>query len=301
MSQSVNESVSECGSDLPVESVVDVGGIGVVTLRGGSGRRVLVLHDELGFSGWLGWCEDLAASGRELVVPLQPGFGRTPRVEWFSSVRDVASLYARMLRESDLFTDPADPAGGVDVIGFSMGGWIAAEMAAMDPGLFGRLVLVAPLGIKPAEGEILDFLALTMRRHVMATVSTNESDEGEIAQMYGGGISPEQFMLFEAARAESSRLAWEPFMFDRTLAHRLPALGTGTGVDAGGGGVETLVVWGDEDKVVPRGVVDAYAEAIPGARLEVLAGAGHRPEVEDRATFVKVVTEFLDTTVPTDS
>lgn len=254
------------------EKLVGVGGVGVVTLEGGSGRPLLMLHDELGYPGWMGWNVALAAD-RRFVIPLQPGFGRTPRVDWFKSVRDVAAFYGRMLRESGL--------GPVDVIGFSMGGWIAAEMAAADPGLFERLVLVAPLGIRPAEGEILDFLAMTMRRHVVATVSNQGAEETKA--LYGGGVSPEQYELFEAARAESSRLAWEPYMHDRTLPHRL----------GGVQGPETLIIWGDKDQVVPRGAAEAYAEAIPGARLEIIAGAGHRPEIEDRARFVDLVDALL--------
>jgi pimeloyl-ACP methyl ester carboxylesterase len=256
-----------------MEKRVDVGGVGVVTLEGGSGRPLLMLHDELGFPGWMGWNAALAGSHR-FIVPLQPGFGRTPRVDWFRSVRDVAAFYARMVRES--------VEGPCDVIGFSMGGWVAAEMAAADPGLFERVVLVAPLGVRPAEGEILDFLAMTMRRHVVATVSNQGAEEAKA--LYGGGVSPEQYELFEAARAEASRLAWEPYMHDRTLPHRL----------GGMQGPETLVVWGDRDQVVPRGCAEAYAKAIPGARLEVIAGAGHRPEIEERARFVDLVSAFLD-------
>lgn len=255
------------------EKVVDVGGVGVVTLEGGAGRPLLMLHDELGFPGWLKWNEALAPQHR-FVIPLQPGFGRTERIEWFGSVRDVATFYTRMLRESG--------PGPVDVVGFSMGGWIAAEMAAADPSLFKRMVLVAPLGIRPAEGEILDFLAMTMRRHVNATVSKQGSEE--LATMYGGGHSAEQYELFEAARAESSRLAWEPFMHDASLPCRLDAVQ----------GLETLVVWGEQDQVTPRGCADAYRQAIPGARLEVLAGVGHRPEVEDRARFIELVSGFLE-------
>lgn len=254
------------------EKTIDVGGVGVVTLEGGAGRPLLMLHDELGFPGWLGWNEDLAAD-RRFIVPLQPGFGRTPRVEWFRSMRDVAAFYVRMLREMDL--------GPVDVIGFSAGGWIASEMATADPSLFARMVLVAPPGIRPAEGEILDFLAMTMRRHVMATVSNQQAPE--LKAMYGGGHSPEQYELFEAARAETSRLAWEPFMHDLTLPHRLQGLRD----------VDTLIVWGDADKVVPRGCAEAYAQSIPGARLVTIPGAGHRPEVEDRARFVELVSGFL--------
>jgi len=255
-----------------IERVFDVGGVGVVTLEGGSGRPLLMLHDELGFPGWMRWNAALA-DGHRFIVPLQPGFGRTARVEWFTSVRDVAAFYARMLRENGLT--------GIDVVGFSMGGWIAAEMAAADPGLFARMVLVAPLGVRPAKGEILDFLGMTMRRHVMATVSNQRAEE--VARMYGGGISPEQFELFEAARAESSRLAWEPFMHDRSLVHRLGAVQ----------GVETLVVWGERDHVVPRGCAEAYAGAIPGARLETVPGAGHRPEIEDSDRFLALVSKLL--------
>lgn len=256
-----------------IEKSVDVGGVGVVTLEGGSGPPLLMLHDELGFPGWMRWNQELAAH-RRFIIPLQPGFGRTPRVNWFASVRDIAAFYARMLREQER--------GPVDVIGFSLGGWIAAEMAASDPGLFSRMVLAAPLGIRPAKGEILDFLAMTMRRHVMATV--NNRDAEEVATMYGGGISPEQFELFEAARAESSRLAWEPFMFDPTLPHRL----------AGVRELDTLIVWGEQDKVVPRGCAEAYTQAIPRARLEIISGAGHRPEIESREQFIGLVSEFLE-------
>lgn len=255
-----------------IEKLVDVGGVGVVTLECGSGRPLLMLHDELGFPGWMGWNAALSGEHR-FVVPLQPGFGRTPRVEWFKSVRDVAAFYARMVRESGL--------GPVDVIGFSMGGWIAAEMAAADPAMFERVMLVAPLGIRPAEGEILDFLAMTMRRHVMATVSNQGAEEAKA--LYGGGVSPEQYELFEAARAEASRLAWEPYMHDRTLPHRLGGLQ----------GPETLIIWGDQDQVVPRGCAEAYAEAIPGARLEIIEGAGHRPEIEEPGRFVELVRSLL--------
>jgi len=254
------------------EKVVGVGGVGVVTIEGGSGRPLLMLHDELGFPGWMQWNEVLAAE-RRFIVPLQPGFGRTPRVDWFRSVRDVAAFYARMVRELGV--------GPIDVMGFSLGGWIAAEMAAAAPELFERVVLVAPLGVRPAKGEILDFLAMTMRRHVMATVSNQAAEEA--TALYGGGVSPEQYELFEAARAESSRLAWEPFMHDHTLPHRL----------GGVQGPDTLILWGDKDQVVPRGCAEIYAEAIPGARLEIIPGAGHRPEIEDRERFVGLVGAFL--------
>jgi pimeloyl-ACP methyl ester carboxylesterase len=218
------------------------------------------------------WNEELAAE-RELVIPLQPGYGDTPKVNWIRNYRDLAGFYARMVREQGL--------APVDVIGFSAGGYIAAEMAAACPSLFRHLVLVAPLGVRPTEGEIFDFLAVTVRTHVAATVS--RQDAPEFAQIYGGGMTPEQFERFEDARAETARLGWEPFMFDPSLPHLLE----------GAAGLPTLLVWGEDDLIAPRGCVDTYAAAIPDNRVEVIPGVGHRPEIEDPERFLSVVRQFL--------
>src|SRR5581483_6109139 len=93
----------------------------------------------------------------------QPGFGKTPRIGWVRNYRDLAGYYSQVVRELKL-----DP---VDAIGFSAGGFVAAEMAGADPRIFTRMVLVAPMGIKPAEGEIMDIFPITIRTHLRATVA----------------------------------------------------------------------------------------------------------------------------------
>jgi len=145
-----------------------------------------------------------------------------------------------------------------------------------------RLVLVAPLGLRPTEGEIFDFLAVTIRTHVAATVS--RLDAPEFATMYGGDLTPEQFELFEDARAETARLGWEPFMFNPSLPHLLEGVGQ----------LPTLLVWGTEDLVAPRGCIDAYEKAVPNTTLAIIDGVGHRPEIEDPDRFLAAVTSFLD-------
>jgi pimeloyl-ACP methyl ester carboxylesterase len=263
------------GSDIDVtETTLAIGDAELVMLSAGTGKPLLILHEELGFSGWLRWTRDLAPH-RQLLVPLQPGFGRTPRLEWARDHRDLGSFYLRMIWQLEL--------GPVDVIGFSTGGYIAAEMAAADPKAFGRLVLVAPLGLRPAEGEIFDFLAVTARRHLEATISN--PDVPEVSAIYGGEMTPELFELFEAARAETSRLGWEPFMFSPSLGERLK------GVD----GVQALIIWGDADRIVPRDCVEAYARVLRGSRLEVLPGSGHRPEIESTPIFSRLLKDFLVT------
>jgi pimeloyl-ACP methyl ester carboxylesterase len=254
------------------ETVIDVGGVPVTTVRGGEGPPLLVLHDELGYPGWMTWNDELAAR-RELVIPLQPAYGRTPKVGWIRSYRDLAAFYGRLLREQW----PAP----LDVIGFSAGGYVAAEMAASCPHAFRRMVLVAPLGIKPEQGAIMDVLAVTVRTHVAATVARVEAPE--FARIYGGDLTPEQFELFEDARAETARLGWEPFLHDPSLPYLLQGVGA----------LPTLLVWGTDDLVVPRGCIEAYDRSVPDTTVVELPGVGHRPEIEDPAAFVAAVTGFL--------
>lgn len=241
-------------------------------IKGGAGKPLLMLHDELGFPGWVKWNDELAAEC-EFVIPLQPGFDKTPRIDWIRSFRDLASFYSMAVRDMGL--------GPVDVIAFSAGGYIAAEMVASDPSIFNHMILVGPMGIKPEKGEIFDIFPVTIRTHLRATVA----DPGNPAfgTIYGGDMTPEQFEAFEEARAESARIGWEPYMHNPSLPYLL------RGVE----NVPTLLIRGAQDKIVPQGCIDAYKKAINGSRSTLIADAGHRPEVESSAEFVKIVSEFL--------
>jgi len=254
------------------EERIPIGGIELSMIKGGSGRPLLIFHDELGYPGWMAWNDKLAEE-RTLLFPLQPGFGKTPRLDWTRSYRDVGGFYARAVREMRL-----DP---VDVIGFSAGGFIAAEMAASDPKLFRRMVLVAPMGIKPAQGEILDIFPMTIRTYLRATVA-DPAGTPEFTKIYGGEMTPEQFEAFEEARTETARIGWEPYLHNPSLPYLLQGLH-----------LPTLLVWGTRDAVVPRGCIDAYRSAITGAQVVEIEGAGHRPEIENSPEFVRVVKSFL--------
>jgi len=254
------------------EETVHVAGAQLAMVKGGSGKPLLILHDELGYPGWMTWNETLGHE-RELFIPLQPGFGKTPKLEWVRTYRDLAGFYSQVLRELKL-----DP---VDVIGYSAGGFIAAEMVAADPRIFSRMVLVGPMGIKPTEGEIMDIFPITMRTHLRATVADPHGTP-EFLKLYGGEMTPEQFEAFEDARAESARIGWEPYMHNPALPYLLR-----------GTKVPTLLVWGTKDRVVPRGCIDEYKKAIPGAQVATIEGVGHRPEIENSSEFVKIVSRFL--------
>ncbi len=256
----------------PAEETIAVANARLAMIKGGAGKPLLILHDELGYPGWMTWNESLAHE-RTLLIPLQPGFGKTPRLEWIRSFRDLAGFYSQVVRELRL-----DP---IDVIGFSAGGFIAAEMAACDPKIFSRMVLVAPMGLKPEHGEIMDIFPITMRTHLRATVADPFATP-EFTKLYGGEMTPAQFEAFEDARAESARIGWEPYMHNPSLPHLLHATT-----------IPTLLVWGTRDKVVPRGCIEAYQKAIAGAQLGLIENVGHRPEIENSAEFERLVIKFL--------
>ena len=130
------------------EEKLNVAGAELVMIKGGAGKPLLILHDELGYPGWMTWNESLAHE-RTLLIPLQPGYRQDcAKSTGYWTIATWRVLLAGCCAEMKL-----DP---IDVIGFSAGGFIAAEMIAADPQIFSSMVLVAPMGLKPAQGEIFD-------------------------------------------------------------------------------------------------------------------------------------------------
>ena len=105
----------------------------------------------------------------------------------------------------------------------------------------------------------------------------------EYGALYDGGVSEAQYEAFEDARAETARLAWQPYMFNPSLPHLLD----GT-VKA-----PTLIVWGRDDRVTPISAAAVYQKSIKGSKLVTVDGCGHRPEIEKSDQFIKEVQNFL--------
>ena len=151
------------------EETLHVDQTDLLIVKGGTGRPLLVLHDELGHPGWLKWHAALARN-HTLIIPLHPGFGRTAAPEWIRSIRDLAGLYSILVRQQKLMP--------IDVIGFSLGGWIAAEMAAGNPDQFRRMILVGACGIRPTQGEIRDIFQMMAPDQLRTSVLDSREHAG---------------------------------------------------------------------------------------------------------------------------
>jgi pimeloyl-ACP methyl ester carboxylesterase len=252
---------------------ISVGEAELQVIKGGSGKPLLVFQGELGDPGWLTWHSKLAAE-HTLWVPQHPGFGKSPHVDWLMDLRDLAAFYARFVREQKLI--PAD------VIGFSLGGWLAAEMAAQNSGQFARMILVGATGLRPPKGEIMDMFTVTARTYLNHNV-LDPHNNPEFNRLFGGEQTPAQFEAWEDARAATARIAWKPYMFDQAMPHLLENVI----------GLPTLLIWGRQDPVVPLSTGELYHQKIAGSRLVVLEKCGHMPEVEQTEDFVREVRNFL--------
>ena len=255
------------------EGTTQVAGVALHIVKGGSGGPLLILHDEMGQTAPLGYADKLAQDFT-LHMPAHPGFGLTERLEWIMHVRDLAGWYLRALEELGLER--------VNVLGFGLGGWLAAEMACQSPQSISKMALVAPAGIKPPKGEILDMFLLVAKEYLESSF-LDPNTTREFPSICPEEPSPEQVELWECAREEAARLCWRPYMYHPALPHLLGRLKD----------LPTLLVWGEQDAVIPTSAGEAYQQAIQGARLEIIPGCGHHPESEKTEEFVGLVRNFF--------
>ncbi|NQW23117.1 MAG: alpha/beta hydrolase [SAR202 cluster bacterium] len=255
------------------EITTQVAGTGLHITEGGSGETLLVLHDEMGLQGHRAFTDELARDFN-VHIPAHPGFGITERLDWVMNMRDLAGWYLRAIEELGLER--------INVLGFSMGGWLAAEMACQSPRIFNKMALVAPTGIKPPTGEILDMFLIVAKEYIEVSLLDSAATP-EFSTICPEEPSPEQVELWEAAREEACRLTWRPYMYHPALPHLLGRVKD----------LPTLLVWGDQDPVIPISAGEAYQQAIQDSRLEIIPNCGHHPEFESTAEFVSLVRNFF--------
>ena len=255
-----------------VEEFVEVGGAKIHLLKGGSGPPLLYLHSVEGNLGWLPWMDRVAESAT-VYAPTHPGFGASERPELLESVSDMARFYLWMIQELEM--------KDVSLVGHFLGGWIAAEMATMSPGVIRSLTLVDAAGVRPEVGEIADIFLLG-EEETARLAFHDAAGVPDYADLFERELSPEEREMRVRGREMTTRLCWKPYMYDRSLAWLLERVN-----------VPTLVVWGAEDAIIPADSGRRIHEAIKGSRLEVISECGHMPHVEKPDEFSSMVLEHL--------
>lgn len=253
--------------------VVDVGGANIRLLKGGSGEPLLLLHDVEGRLGWLRYAQSLAEHFT-VYLPSHPGFDGSDRPDWLKSMVDLACFYTWFLETQAL--------EGVRVIGFGLGGWLAAEIAATTRHAFSKLMLVGAAGMRPQTSEITDIFILSPAQ-ITALTFHDPSQAPEYEQLYNNTEqTPEQRELEVQNREMAVRLTWKPYMHDPRLPHLLARVAA-----------PTQIVWGREDQLMPLECGELYQQSISGSTLVVLDRCGHAPHLEQPDAFVTAAMQFL--------
>jgi pimeloyl-ACP methyl ester carboxylesterase len=237
----------------------------------GGGRPILFLHGGGGFNQGHPFVAPLAEK-RRLVVPSHPGFGKSTLPDWLDSVDDIAHLYLELM--DVLKIDSAD------LVGCSIGGWIAAEMATKAPERFSRVVLVGPVGIKVGPSDKLDIpdiFAMPQDEVLKLTFHDPEKMKPDTSKM-----SDDDLAAMFRARETLALLTWEPWMHNPKLKRRLHRIKA-----------PALFIRGESDGLVSESYLDAYARLLPNASTQTIKAAGHAPQLEQPAAFAAAVLKFL--------
>jgi pimeloyl-ACP methyl ester carboxylesterase len=250
------------------EEKFTVGGTTIRLVRGGhDGAPPLVfLHGAGGHTGWMSFLEDLS---RDFAVfaPEHPGFGQSDDPSWLDEIGDLAYFYLDVLDVLGLT--------GVHLVGTSLGGWIAAELAVRNQTRLKTLTLVGAVGITAGGKPIDDIFRMPVEENLRRFYADPDRASRRVADM--ARIDP---MLYGKNRSTVTRLAY-PGFFNPGLEKWLHRIA-----------VPTLLVYGDKDGLVPPRFGEAYHAAIPGSRLVILKDAGHAPFDEQKDAFLKTFRAF---------
>lgn len=233
----------------------------------GEGRTFLLLHGGAGPASMAGLANTLAQQA-QTILPIHPGFDGEPRPEWFTRIGDLALAYLALIEQLDLVN--------VVVIGNSVGGWIAAEMAVRQSPRLAGAVLLNAVGIDsdPQERPIVDPMKLAPAERAAHVFHDPK-------RFAAAPPSPEAATQMAANQQALLVYAGDPFMHDPALRTRLAQIT-----------IPTLVAWGESDRIVDVAYGRRYASSISGARFEVVAQAGHFPQIEQQDVVVQLIHKF---------
>ena len=252
--------------------MVKLGDIDLELHEVGSGPPLLFLHSGQGFVPDQAFVGMLAKRYR-LIAPSHPGFGKSSLPDWLDAVDDIAHVYLELMDRLDL--------RAAKVIGCSIGGWIAADLASKAPERVEKLVLVGPVGVKtggPFKLDIPDIFALSQDQMMKALFHDPAKGRPDLSK-----LSQEQLTVMARNRETTALLVWEPYMHNPKLKHRLHRLD-----------MPVLFMRGESDGLVSAEYLVRYAKLVPHARIETIAAAGHSPQFEQPEAFVAAVTSFLE-------
>jgi len=252
-------------------TTIKISGLDLELFEAGQGAPLLWLHGGQGFNPnqeFIG----LFAAQRRLIVPSHPGFGRSELPDWIDSVDDIAHIHLELLDRLGI--------DKIDVVGCSLGGWIAAEMGTMSPERIARLVMIGPVGIKVGPTDKLDIPDIyAMPQEDVDKLLFHDPDRMKLDY---SSLPEDELTILMRNRETTALLVWEPWMHNPKLKHRLHRINA-----------PALFMRGASDGLVSADYLRAYAGLLPNARTFEIPAAGHAPHLEQPKAVASVLFDFL--------
>lgn len=250
---------------------LQIGDVDLEIHRGGEGPPLVFLHGG-GFQPGATFL-DMLAKKFSVVAPVHPGFGTSDLPFWMDSIDDFVHVHLSVLDKLDL--------RDVTLVGASLGGWVAADLATKNTSRVARIVLVSPVGIKVGPRDKLDIpdVFFTPGAELDAMLYANPAK----FRFNPKDKSDEDLRLIARGRETMALVCWEPYMHNPKLKHRLHRIDR-----------PTLMLHGSHDRLVSADYCEAYAKLIPGCVLETMPDAGHSPQTETPEAFVARVARFAN-------
>ncbi len=257
-------------SSQKTERTVEVQGIVTHLFEAGPAAAppLLYLHGTHLGNLWLDFHQALAQHFH-VFAPDIPGFGLTERPDWMRDMDDYILYYRDLLGTLGLQRTA--------LVGHSLGGWIAAEVAIWYPERVSELVLSNATGIRVKGAMIGNLFAMNLQELVAACFD----DPMAALPLMPAEVNADYLVQMYKERTTLASLAWNPH-FDPKLARRLQWLRC-----------PTLIIWGENDRLIPPVYGDTLHSLIPGSRLVRLAGTGHMPMFEQHEAWAQHITRFL--------
>ena len=252
----------------PSASFITVGGCRIRLMRGGEGAPLVVLHGASG-AMWLPFMDKLKRNF-DVIAPEHPGFGQSDTPDWLDNIHDLAYFYLDFLAELKL--------SGVHLLGLSLGGWIAAEVAVRSTARLASLTLAGAAGLQVGGVAQMDTFLGSDEQRLRAFFHDAKRADELIARV----LRPELEDTALKNRATVAKLVWQPRDHDPHLAKWLHRID-----------VPTLLIWGDDDRLFPAEHARAYQRLIPGARLAVIPACGHALHIEKADEFAAEIEAFI--------
>lgn len=233
--------------------------LAIDTLEAGSGEPLLFLHG----AGGLAWDPylDALAQHYRVIAPFLPGTSKSNDI---SQVRDLWDLVL-------CYYDLLDALGiaSVNLVGHSMGGMIACEMAATDQSRVKRLVAIAPAGVFDIDNPMPDIFAMRPEELTRRLFIDPNSDLAKALAVLPEGLDEQVEVLIQrlSTMNAAAKFLWP--IPDKGLDRRLPRIKA-----------PTLIIWGRQDGLIPVAYADIFMAGMPHARLEVLDQASHLVQIE---------------------